>query len=72
MTPEDRKSLAEQITTNPLYSETLDRMEASAIERLIYAKDNTLEAQLRVRAVRTFRADLEEALNTRPAKGAPA
>lgn len=72
MTPEQRRSLAEQITTNPLFKETLSKMEANAIERLIYAKENTTEAQLRVQSIRTFRADLEEALNTRTAKGAPA
>lgn len=72
MTPEQRSSLAQQITDNPLYSEVLGNMEAQAIERLIYEKDNTPEAQLRVQAIRAFRADLEANLNTRDAKGAPA
>lgn len=72
MTPQERKSLAEQLLTNPLFTATLEDMERSAVERLIYAKDDTAEAQLRVQAIRTFRQDLEQALNTQPRKGAPA
>lgn len=72
MTPDERRSLAEQITTNPLYAEVLDTMERSAVERLIYAKTDTAEAQLRVQAIRAFRQDLDECLNTQPRKGAPA
>lgn len=73
MTPQERKSLAEQITGNPLFVAVLDEMTASSIERLIYAKpEDMAAAQLRVQAVRTFRADLMEALGTRVEKGAPA
>lgn len=72
MTPDERRSLAEQILSNPLFSEVVNDMERRAIERLIYADENTAEAQLRVQAIRTFRADLEANLNTRERKGAPA
>ena len=72
MTPEERKSLAEQVLTNPLFKATLEDMERTAVERLIYAKEDTAEAQLRVQAIRTFRQDLEQSLNTQPRKGAPA
>lgn len=72
MTPDERKALAEQILTNPLFTAVLDDMERSAIERMIYAKDDTAECQLRIQAMRTFRADLTAMLDTRPRKGAPA
>lgn len=72
MTPEERKALAEQITTNPLYDEVLNGMEENAIEALIHAKENIELAQLRVRSIRTFREELGEALNTPARKGAPA
>ncbi len=73
MTPEQRKSLAEQIITNPLYNLVLDEMEQASIERLVYEQhDNLAEAQLRVQAIRAFRSDLDRCLNNRPKKGAPA
>ena len=74
MTPQERKSLAEQITANPLFTSILEQMESSAIEALISAKDEDtrLHNQLRVRAVRAFRADLGASLNTRDPKSAPA
>lgn len=74
MTPQERKSLAEQITTNPLYAVILDEMESGAIEALINAQDDEqrMVRQYRVQAIRAFRADLGECLNTREPKSAPA
>lgn len=72
MTPDERRSLAEQITTNPLFVEIMAEMEQRAIERLIYAKEDTASAQLRVQAIRNFRQDLEEALNIPVRKATPA
>ena len=74
MTPAQRKSLAEQITGNPLFTAILDEMESGAIESLINAQDNEqrLHRQLKVQAVREFRADLGNCLNTREPKSAPA
>lgn len=74
MTPQERRSLAEQITGNPLFNEILGGIEASAIERLISAPDDEtrLVSQLRVKAIRSLRSDLEEALSTRERKAAPA
>lgn len=72
MTPDERRNLAEQITANPLFTEILEAMEKSAIEQLIYATNDTQLAQLRVQAVRSFRADLGHALSTRTPKAAPA
>ena len=72
MTPDERKNLAEQITTNPLFIAVFDEMEQAAIERLIYETESRHEAQLRVIAIRTLRADLEQALVTPTRKGAPA
>lgn len=73
MTPQERKSLAEQITANPLFVEILESMEKSAIEALIYAPDETRQAaQMRVQAIRQFRGDLDECLQVREAKAAPA
>ncbi len=73
MTPNERKALAEQITANPLFTAILDDMERGAIEALIYADDQSrLVRQLRVQAIRSFRQDLAEALNTREPKAAPA
>ena len=73
MTPDERRSLAEQISANPLFNEIMAGMERSAIERLIYADDETRHtAQLRVQAIRHFRADLGAALSTCAPKSAPA
>ncbi len=74
MTPQERKSLAEQITANPLFRAILDGMESDAIEALIAAQDDEtrLTRQLRVQAIRSFRADLGACLDTRDPKAAPA
>lgn len=74
MTPLERRSLAEQITTNPLFKEIIGDLEASAIERMISAADDEtrLTAQLRVQAIRSLRSDLDECLSTRERRGAPA
>lgn len=74
MTPQERKSLAEQITANPLFTAILDDMERNAIEAMIAAQDdaNRLARQLRVQAIREFRSDLGASLNTREPKSAPA
>ena len=72
MTPEERKALAEQLNANPLLEGILNDMENSAIEVLIHEEHDRQGAQMRVRAVRTFRSDLAAALNTRPKKAAPA
>jgi hypothetical protein len=74
MTPQERKSLAEQITANPLFRLILDEMETGAIEALVNAQDDgqRLRRQLKVQAIREFRADLGECLNTREPKSAPA
>lgn len=74
MTPQERKSLAEQITANPLFRTILDEMETGAIEALVNAQtdEHRLTRQLKVQAIREFRADLAEALNTREPKSAPA
>lgn len=74
MTPRERASLAEQISGNPLFTEIIDRLEQSAIERLVSAatEQDRIEAQWRVNAARSFRRDLANALSTRERKGAPA
>lgn len=77
MTPNERRSLAEQITTNPLYDETLSMLEAAAINRGVYAAltdDETRAAAMaEIRAIRAFREHLAAALqDTSPRKGAPA
>lgn len=74
MTPRERKALAEQIVANPLFNSILDEMEKGAIEALIYAQDEDqrLIQQLRIQAIRQFRSDLGECLNTREPKSAPA
>lgn len=74
MTPRERKSLAEQITGNPLFTAILGEMESNAIEALISAQteEHRLTRQLRVQAIREFRSDLGECLNTREPKSAPA
>jgi hypothetical protein len=72
MTPQERKSLAEQITGNPLYHDLMAELEASYIERLVYAPDeqSRIAAQAHVHAARAFRDDLAVLLqDTAPAKG---
>lgn len=74
MDKRERKALAEQLTANPLLEIVLGEIEASAVEQLIYSTDEIqrLECQMRVRAVRSFRSDLADALSTREPKAAPA
>lgn len=74
MTPRERKSLAEQITANPLFTAILGEMETNAIEAMVSAQtdEHRLTRQLRVQAIREFRSDLAEALSTREPKSAPA
>lgn len=74
MTPDERRSLAEQITSNPLFKDILDGLERSAIERLISAEDDDtrLTAQLRVQETRALRAELDACLTTRLRRGVPA
>ncbi len=75
MTQDERKKLAEQLKANPLFDEILTKIEADAIEALIFAKteDERVSAQWRVKAARTFRGDCEAALRSNPPRrGAPA
>lgn len=74
MTPQERKSLAEQITGNPLFKAILDEMESGAIEALINAQteEHRHTRQMRVQAIREFRSDLAQCLDTREPKSAPA
>ena len=74
MTPTERRHLAEAITTNPLYRAVLDEMEAGAIEALVNAQDNEQRhtRQMKVQAIRAFRADLDACLDTREPRSAPA
>lgn len=72
MTPQERKSLAEQLLGNPLFSEVFDNLERAATEAMIYSQDDAerLKMALRVREIRSFRQDCEAALrNTQPQKG---
>ena len=64
MTPQQRKSLAEQIMANPLTAAILGEIEAGAIEALVYAKteQERVEAQWRVRSARRFVEDLNTAI----------
>ena len=71
MTQQERKALAEQILGNPLFSAIMADLESSAIEAMIYAKDDDTRASaaMRVQAIRSFRADCEASLrNTEPRK----
>ena len=74
MTPTERRHLAEAITTNPLYRAVLDEMETGAIEALVNAQDNEQRhtRQMKVQAIRAFRADLDACLDTREPRSAPA
>ena len=63
MTNDERRSLARQITDNPLYGEIIAAMEREAVETLIHAKPEALlSAQMDVAAVRMFAAKLKAAL----------
>lgn len=68
MTAEERRSLAEQITTNPLFAATLSKMERDAIAALIREDDpeHRHAAQLYVRAVQKFQRDLARTLASKP------
>lgn len=77
MDKQERKSLAEQIITNPLTETLLAEIEKSAMETGISAKltdDETRAAAMaEVRAVRAFRRNLLQcARDNPPRKGAPA
>lgn len=75
MTRDERKRLAQQLSTNPLYDILMDEIEQDAIERMISAKTDLarMEAQAYVKATRTFRQDCDALLhNTQTRKGAPA
>lgn len=75
MTPENRKALAEQLASNPLFPALMAELEQDAVERMIAAQTDTarMEAQAYVRATRAFRANCEAELrNTGKRKGAPA
>jgi DNA-binding transcriptional regulator/RsmH inhibitor MraZ len=69
MTDQERRSLAQQIATNPLYDELMTAIEAGYTEQLIYAdtEQARLDAQSRVRAARSFREDLGALLQDTPA-----
>lgn len=74
MNAEDRKALAEQLVSNPLWARLLDELERDGIEVLISATTDTarMEAQAYVRAARSFRANCESQLrNTGARKAAP-
>ena len=64
MTPAERKSLSEQLNSNPLLGEILSDIEASAVEALVYAETEQarVEGQWRIRAARAVRDDIEIAL----------
>lgn len=74
MTPEERKSLAEQLQANPLFGDIMNRLERDALEALVTAdtEQGRIEAQWRVQAARTFRRDLDNSLSTPKRRGAPA
>lgn len=77
MTPQERKSLAETILSNPLTDDILDGLERDAVDRCVNAPwtDHELRAAAaaEVRAIRAFRANLEACLrDNSPRKGAPA
>ena len=74
MTPQDRKSLADQLMANPLLVLTLDEIEKRWVDMLINSntEEGRIANQAQVRAVRIFRADLVATLSTRTPKSAPA
>lgn len=74
MTPQERRSLAEQLLANPLFAEILDEIERAAVETLIYAhtEEDRVVAQWRVRSARAFRDDCAEAARNTAPRGAPA
>ena len=75
MTPTERRNAAQMLLDNPLFDETMSKLERAAIEQCIYAQDDETRrfAAQKVQAVRSFRQDCEALLrNTPPLKGAPA
>lgn len=75
MTPQERKNLAEQLLSNPLWAELFDGVEKSATEAMIYATDDETRAAHanRVLAIRHLRGDCEANLRSdRPRKSAAA
>lgn len=64
MTPEERKNAAEALKANPLFSATMDMIEARYTETMIAAQSDVtrMEAQACIRAARAFRADILNAL----------
>lgn len=75
MTPQERKSLAEQLLSNPLWGVLFDGLEASAVEQMIYTDDEEHRAKLamRVKAIRSLREDCEAELrNDQKRRAAPA
>lgn len=75
MTKEERKNLATQLAGNRFFVELMERLEADAIEALVRAttEQDRVEAQWRVRSVRSFRSDCQAAIGSdRVRKAAPA
>lgn len=69
MTPDERRNLAEQLKGNPLFDDILTQLERRALDALVAAdtEQARIEAQWRVRSVRSFRADCMALLcNTQP------
>lgn len=68
MQDHERKSLAEQLLSNPVFQEIMADLEQRALEALVYAdtEQKRVEAQWRVRAIRSFETDCEAIIrNTR-------
>lgn len=74
MTPEERKSLADQLMSNPLLTVSLDEIEKRWTDMLVNAvtEEGRIATQAQVRAVRLFRADLMATLSNRAPKAVPA
>lgn len=74
MTPDEKKSLAQQLANNPVWKALLDEREASALDALVNETDTEkfLRLQERVKQIRALRSDLTELASTRERKGAPA
>ena len=64
MNDKERASMAEQLLANPLFAALFDGVERTAIEAMIYAKDDDTRARaaMRVQAVRDLRSDCENSL----------
>lgn len=73
MTPDERKSLAEQILANPLFTKIIDDMERDAIEWLVSANVEDFETRRAdVAAIRNMRAALTNSLSVHAPRKAPA